>query len=126
MIGLYTSYTAPIFLRITYGRDKLVPGPFTLGRWATPIGAIAVAWVSFIVVVLFFPPGQHPNPKEMSTLHVILGTIRLLTSVLQDYSVVIIMGVFIFASASWVLSARKWFIGPVRTIDHTLSESSSK
>jgi len=59
-------------------------------------------------------------------LHVILGPIRLLTSVLQDYSVVIIMGVFIFASASWVLSARKWFIGPVRTIDDTLSESSSK
>lgn len=29
----------------------------------------------------------------------------------------IIMGVFIFASASWVLSAHKWFHGPVRNID---------
>ena len=126
MIGLYTSYAAPIFLRITYGRDKLVPGPFTLGRWATPVGAIAVAWVSFIVVMLFFPPGQDPTPQDMSMLHVIFGTIRLLTNVPQDYSVVIIMGVFIFASLSWVLSARKWFTGPVRTIDDTPSESSSK
>ncbi|TBU21825.1 amino acid transporter [Dichomitus squalens] len=42
VIGLYTSYAAPIFLRITSGRDKLVPGPFALGRWFMPIGTIAV------------------------------------------------------------------------------------
>ena len=41
-----------------------------------------------------------------------------------DYSVVIIMGVFVFASLSWLLSARHWFIGPVRTIDETSSQSS--
>ena len=41
-----------------------------------------------------------------------------------DYSVVIIMGVFVFASLSWLLSARHWFIGPVRTIDETYSTSS--
>ncbi|KAF4610823.1 hypothetical protein D9613_007275 [Agrocybe pediades] len=99
VIGLYTSYTAPIFLRITSGRDKLVPGPFSLGRWAVPIGAIAVSWVSFIVVMLFFPPGQTTTPQEM------------------NYSVVIIMAVFIFSSLSWILSARKWFRGPVRNID---------
>ena len=42
----------------------------------------------------------------------------------SDYSVVIIMGVFIFASLTWVLSARHWFIGPVRTIDEMSSSSS--
>ena len=35
----------------------------------------------------------------------------------KDYAVVIIMAVFVFASLSWVLSARKWFKGPVRTVD---------
>ncbi|KIK05691.1 hypothetical protein K443DRAFT_130275 [Laccaria amethystina LaAM-08-1] len=104
VIGLYTSYAAPIFLRITSGRDKLKPGPFTLGRWGIPVGAIAVAWVAFIVVVLFFPPGQSIDAQEM------------------NYAVVIIMGVFIFASASWVLSAHKWFHGPVRNIDDHDSE----
>lgn len=107
VIGLYTSYAAPIFLRITSGRDKLKPGPFTLGRWAVPVGAIAVAWVAFIVVVLFFPPGQTIDAKEM------------------NYAVVIIMGVFIFASASWVLSAHKWFHGPVRNIDDDGEEKTS-
>ena len=42
-----------------------------------------------------------------------------------DYSVVIIMGVFIFASLSWIFSARKWFIGPVRTIDEVPTSSSA-
>ena len=27
------------------------------------------------------------------------------------------MGVFVFASLSWVFSAHKWFRGPVRTVD---------
>ena len=37
------------------------------------------------------------------------------------------MAVFIFASISWVVSARKWFKGPVRTVDdETSSESASE
>ncbi|KAH9479261.1 putative amino-acid permease C15C4.04c [Psilocybe cubensis] len=101
VIGLYTSYAAPIFLRITSGRNKLIPGPFSLGKWATPIGAVAVSWVTFVVLMLFFPPHQVTSAQDM------------------NYSVVIIMGVFIFASLSWVISARKWFTGPVRNIDES-------
>lgn len=33
-----------------------------------------------------------------------------------DYAVVIIMTVFIYASLSWVISARKWFKGPIRNL----------
>ncbi|KAH9077072.1 amino acid/polyamine transporter I [Lactarius deliciosus] len=98
VIGLYTSYATPIFLRITSGRDKLIPGTFHLGRWSSPIGAVAVAWVAFINILLLFPPGQHTNAKSM------------------NYAVVIIMGVFIYAALSWVVSARKWFKGPVSNL----------
>lgn len=66
VIGLYTSYVVPILLRITSGRDKLVPGPFSLGRWSTPIGAVAFAWVSFIVVLLLFPAGESVSGTDMS------------------------------------------------------------
>jgi hypothetical protein len=66
VIGLYTSYAAPIFLRITSGRDRLVPGPFSLGKWFIPIGAVAVAWVSFIDVLLMFPSLRPVNSKNMS------------------------------------------------------------
>jgi len=103
VIGLYTSYATPIFLRITSGRDTFVPGSFTLGRWFVPIGAIAVAWVTFINILLMFPTVLPATAKNM------------------NYAVVIIMTVFIYASLSWVFSARKWFKGPVRNV----SEESS-
>ncbi|TRM58833.1 amino acid/polyamine transporter I [Schizophyllum amplum] len=99
VIGLYTSYATPILMRITSGHAVFVPGPFSLGRWATPVGTIAVAWVAFIVVLLMFPTASTVTAEEM------------------NYSVVLIMAVFIFASLSWVLSARRWFKGPVRTVD---------
>ena len=77
MIGLYTSYATPIFLRITSGRDKLVPGPFTLGNWYLPIGTISVIWVAFVVVLLSFPSSQTTNAVEMSeysAMFRVLGT----------------------------------------------------
>lgn len=55
-------------MRITSGRDKFVPGPFHLGRWAVPIGAVAVSWVAFIIVLLFFPSGQKTDAISMSEL----------------------------------------------------------
>lgn len=99
VIGLYASYALPILLRITSGRDKLVPGPFSLGKWYLPVGAIAVAWVAFIIVLLLFPSFESVTPQDM------------------NYAVVIIMAVFLFATVSWVFSAHKWFRGPVRTIE---------
>ncbi|KAL7282776.1 hypothetical protein ACG7TL_004252 [Trametes sanguinea] len=99
VIGLYVSYVTPIFLRITSGRTKLQPGPFSLGKWFMPIGIVAVSWVMFIVVLLVFPPEVNPTADTM------------------NYTVVIIMSVFVFASISWVVSARKWFKGPVRTVE---------
>ncbi|KAI0355500.1 amino acid transporter [Trametes cingulata] len=107
VIGLYVSYVTPIFLRITSGRDKLQPGPFSLGKWATPIGTVAVAWVAFIVVLLVFPPEVHPSADTM------------------NYTVVIIMAVFVFAGLSWVVSARKWFKGPVKTVEEEEEKSNS-
>ncbi|KAI0330851.1 amino acid transporter [Cubamyces sp. BRFM 1775] len=106
VIGLYTSYATPIFLRITSGREKLVPGPFTLGRWFMPTGIIAVAWVAFIVVLLCFPSSQTTNAGEM------------------NYAPVIVLAVFAFAGGSWVFSARRWFTGPLPNID--AADASSK
>jgi len=106
VIGLYVSYVTPIYFRITDGRDKLQPGPFHLGRWSRPIGTIAVAWVAFMVVMLLFPYSQTVGPQT------------------TNYAVVIIMSVFLFATGSWLFSARHWFTGPVPNVAHD-SESSS-
>ncbi|KAH9833890.1 amino acid transporter [Rhodofomes roseus] len=108
VIGLYTSYVTPIFLRITSGRNRLVPGPFTLGKWYLPVGTIACAWVAFIIVLLLFPPESNPTADTM------------------NYAVIIIMAVFIFASVSWIVSARKWFTGPVSTVESATSTYDEK
>ncbi|KII85982.1 hypothetical protein PLICRDRAFT_115199 [Plicaturopsis crispa FD-325 SS-3] len=99
VIGLYISYATPIFLRITSGRHSFVPGPFSLGSWYMPVGIVSVSWVAFIVVLLIFPSSQTTTAEEM------------------NYAVVIVLAVFLFASVSWVISAHKWFTGPIPNID---------
>ncbi|KAJ3985066.1 amino acid transporter [Lentinula detonsa] len=99
VIGLYTSYTFPIFLSVIGGRDKITPGPFTLGRFSKPIGWIAVAWVCFIVLMLLFPPASSTTGSDMNYAIVIMGT------------------VFVFATAWWIFSAKKWFHGPIKNVE---------
>ncbi|KAG1740106.1 uncharacterized protein EDB91DRAFT_1336572 [Suillus paluster] len=96
VIGLYISYATPIYCCITWGKDKLQPGPFNLG----------VVWVAFMVVMLLFPYTQIASMQTM------------------NYSVVIVMAVFIFAAGSWIFSAKHWFTGPIPNID-AQSDSSS-
>lgn len=95
-------------------------GPFSLGKWYMPIGIIACAWVCFIVVLLLFPPGQTTTAQTMSASLSVISLSCLPEGLIDDdtdYAVVIIMAVFIFASASWVISAHKWFTGPIRNVD---------
>ncbi|KAH7914587.1 amino acid transporter [Hygrophoropsis aurantiaca] len=99
VIGLYISYAVPIFLRITSGRNRFIPGPFSLGSWYMPIGIVSILWVAFMVVLLLFPTVQAVRAPGM------------------NYAVVIIVGMFVFASGYWVVSARKWFRGPVSNVD---------
>lgn len=55
--ALDLSYIAVIFARMIYSQEiEFIEGPFTLGRWGTPLNCIAICWVLFISVVLFFPP----------------------------------------------------------------------
>ncbi|KAG2151409.1 amino acid transporter [Suillus clintonianus] len=108
VIGLYISYVTPIYCRVTWGKDKLQPGPFSLGWWSFPIGWIGIVWVAFMVVMLLFPYTQTANVQTM------------------NYSIVIVMAVFIFAGGSWIFSARHWFTGPIPNVDETDSSSYSE
>ena len=55
--ALDLSYVAVIFARMWYSKEiTFMDGPFTLGKWGRPINCVAIVWVLFISVVLFFPP----------------------------------------------------------------------
>lgn len=64
--ALDVSYISVILAHQLYKhRVRFIEGPFTLGRWGTPINIISITWVIFISVVLFFPPTQPVTPANM-------------------------------------------------------------
>ncbi|KAF8345043.1 APC amino acid permease [Amanita rubescens] len=96
-IGLYISYGIPILLRIM-NRQDFEKGPFHLGVFSIPVAVTAVAWIAFITIVFILP---QINPVNSQTL---------------NYAVVAVGIVVAYCIGFWILSARKWFTGPVRQI----------
>lgn len=59
-IGLYASYGLPILLAYQARRRGLCErGPWHLGRWSSPVNAVALAWVAFITGLFMLPPNAR-------------------------------------------------------------------
>lgn len=64
--ALDLSYIAVIFAFIIYrNRVPFIEGPFTLGKWGNFVRPMAIAWVCFISVVLFFPTARPVTAANM-------------------------------------------------------------
>jgi amino acid transporter len=100
-IGLYIAYAIPIFLRLREG-DAWEPGEWNLGRWYKPIGWIACIWVAFISVLFILPvtPAGIPWNAHFTWLSV-------------NYAPIALGGTLLLVGSWWLLSASKWFKGPV-------------
>ena len=96
-IGLYISYGVPIALRVAYA-PRFVRGPFHLGAFSFPVAIAAVLWICFITIAFVLP---EENPVDSQTL---------------NYAVVAVGIVVTYSLGFWVISARKWFTGPVKQI----------
>lgn len=94
VIGLYTAYAIPVFLRLRQGED-FQRGPWHLGRWSKPIGAIAVGWVA-LADLLFILPATQPV-TEWSNF---------------PYTLPVFLVIVGGAALWWTTSAKKWFVGP--------------
>jgi hypothetical protein len=101
-IGLYIAYAMPIYLRLRAG-DEWEPGEWTLGRWYKIVGWTAVLWVAFISILFILPtnPGGVPWHTDAFAW----------TSF--NYAPIAVGGTFLLVGAWWLLSARKWFKGPI-------------
>ncbi|KAF9523310.1 APC amino acid permease [Crepidotus variabilis] len=97
-IGLYISYGIPIMLRVVY-RDQFVRGPFHLGVFSYPVALIAVTWILFISIAFILP---QINPINSETI---------------NYAIVAVGIVITYSVGFWIISARKWFSGPVKQIE---------
>jgi amino acid transporter len=99
VIGLYIAYVIPTFLRLRAG-DSFVPGRWNLGKWSKPVGYVAVIWVVFICIILMMPQFS-PGGFGISVANAL------------NYAPIAVAIVIGFAGIYWVVSARKWFKGPV-------------
>ncbi|TFK61724.1 APC amino acid permease [Pluteus cervinus] len=97
-IGLYISYGIPIALRVINHKD-FVRGPFHLGAFSFPVAITAVLWILFISIAFILP---QINPVDSQTL---------------NYAVVAVGIVITYSVGFWLLSARKWFTGPIKQIE---------
>jgi len=99
VIGLYIAYVLPTFLRLRAGKS-FVPGRWNLGRWSLLVGYVAVIWVVFICIMLMMPQ-YSPGGLGISFWTAF------------NYAPIAVGIVIGFAGLYWILSARKWFKGPV-------------
>ncbi|KAF9467523.1 APC amino acid permease [Collybia nuda] len=96
-IGLYISYGIPVALRVIYHK-KFVRGPFHLGLFSFPVAIAAIAWIAFISIAFILP---QINPVDSQSL---------------NYAIVAVAIVITYSVGFWLISARKWFSGPVKQI----------
>jgi amino acid transporter len=102
VIGLYIAYALPILLRLRHG-DAWEPGEWNLGRWYKVIGWTAVIWIGFISILFILPTGPngvpwHPDKFKWT---------------LFNYAPLAVGGALLLVGTWWLLSARKWFKGPI-------------
>jgi amino acid transporter len=108
VISLYLAFLIPIYLRLRMG-DRFVPGPWSLGKWYKVMGWIAVIEIAVISVYFVLPivPAGVPFTEGF-------------TPAATNYALVAVGGTILLVALWWAVSARKWFTGPVRTIDEVV------
>jgi hypothetical protein len=102
VIGLYIAFVLPIILRLRAG-ESFERGAWHLGRHYKWIDWIAIVWIFFISIVFLLPffsagiPGNEGFPWD-----------------LVNYTPILAGGALLLFGGWYVLSAHKWFKGPIR------------
>src|SRR5579875_1275885 len=104
-IGLYIAYILPVYLRLRAG-DSFDPGPWSLGRWYKVLDIVAIIWVVFICILFILPTTEAAVPWS--------SQFSLKTF---NYAPAAVGIVIVLIGSWWILSARHWFKGPLRTIE---------
>jgi amino acid transporter len=101
VIGLYIAYGIPIFLRWRAG-DSFQKGAWTLGNHYKWINPIAFVWIVIISILFLMPITPTGIPWHTGFDWNVV-----------NYAPITVGAVIVLVGAWWLLSARKWFKGPV-------------
>jgi amino acid transporter len=102
VIGLYIAFVIPIFLRLRAG-ESFERTVWNLGKYYKIVDWIAIVWIFFICIVFLLPAYQGGIPFKSNFDWNLL-----------NYTPLPVFGTFLLFGGWYVLSARKWFKGPVR------------
>lgn len=80
-ISLIVAYTSPIAMRITVGAKRFEPGPFNLGKWIYPVGAVACIWAAAATVIFCLPTELPVDGENLNYASVALVGTFLLSNV---------------------------------------------
>jgi amino acid transporter len=102
VIGLFLAFGLPIVLRYRAG-DRFEHGAWSLGphyRWIDPI---AIGWIALMCIIFLMPvaPAGIPWNDDFNWEVV-------------NYAPITLGGAFLLFGGWWVLSAHRWFKGPIR------------
>lgn len=92
-IALDWSYCIPIICKLIGGRFE--PGPWHMGKLSTIVNIWACVWTAFVSIIFLFPTVYPVAPDTM------------------NYAVVLLTAIFVFAGIYWVISGRKFYVGPI-------------
>ncbi|KAJ9627288.1 GABA/polyamine transporter [Taxawa tesnikishii (nom. ined.)] len=103
-LAAFVAFTTPVFIRVFFVGNRFRPGPWNLGRFSIPIGAVASGFVALMVPILCLPSvtGSDLTPDLMNWTCLVYGT--------PMFSILL----------WWVISARKWFKGPKVNVEHMM------
>jgi amino acid transporter len=103
VIGLYIAFILPVWLRWRLGDAWDEPRAWSLGRHYKWLNPIAIAWVAIITILFIFPLYDVGMPFRDD-----------FSWEFTNYTILWFAGIGLVFGGWWVLSARKWFKGPVR------------
>ncbi|MCJ1355100.1 MAG: hypothetical protein MMC33_005091 [Icmadophila ericetorum] len=108
-LALYISYGFPIVLLVIrrLRGHNIEFGPWSMGKFGIFANVVAIAFCTFLVIFLPFP------------------TIIPVTAQNMNYAVVVFAGVMLWAVASWFVSGRRRFVGPIQEMSVTDVSSDS-
>ena len=124
----------PIFFRLTMREEDFKPGPFSLGKWSKPMCCVSLSYILYTMAI-FMAPNLFPvtttnlNYGPIGKTHIVCckqsdkGGVECDADLWQKwgwFSVTAFCSVMFLAFMAWLLEARKWFKGPVRTVDSSM------
>jgi len=128
-IALDWSYCIPILCKLFFGRFRR--GPWHLGRASVFINVWACVWTAFVSVIFLFPTFMPVQADTVSIFRPLTACRRALCGQAENamgklmegqqmnYAAVILVFVFLLATAYWFIRGHKYYTGP-RTRAHVV------